>query len=160
MKHFLKEYVYIPITIFIAWFVFQNIIVIGIIPSESMEPTYMSGSYFVGLRLVNKNDIERGTPVIFHHGDALYVKRIVGLPGDVVAFCDGAVLIDGAGLNEPYLHTSVLTDGPPDAFRVPNGCYLMLGDNRSVSYDARYWPDPYTPANDIMGRILFTIKIL
>ena len=160
MKHFLKEYAYIPITIAMAWFVFFHIIIIGIIPTQSMEPTYMSGSFFVGLRLLDKNDIERGTPVIFHHEGALYVKRIVGLPGDVVAFCDGVVLIDGAVLNEPYLYTSVLTDGPPDAFSVPNDCYLMLGDNRSVSYDARYWPDPYTPANAIVGRILFTIKIL
>ena len=40
-------------------------------------------------------------------------------------------------------------------FEVPEGCYLMLGDNRNYSADARYWPDPYVPEKKILAKVLF-----
>lgn len=120
----------------------------------------MSGSVFVGLRMIDRDSIARGTPVLFKHGDATFVKRVIGLPGDTVSFEDGAVYIDGEVLDEStYLDVSVTTESDTEAFDVPAGFYLMLGDNRAVSYDARYWPYPYTPSEDIVGRLLFAIPI-
>ena len=40
-------------------------------------------------------------------------------------------------------------------FEVPDGCYLMLGDNRNHSSDARFWADPYVPEEDILAKVLF-----
>jgi len=40
-------------------------------------------------------------------------------------------------------------------FTVPAGCYLMLGDNRNNSADARYWSDPYVPEDKILAKVLF-----
>ena len=155
----IQEYIYIPITITIAAFVFLKVIVIGIIPTASMEPTYMAGSFFIGLRLIDRDAMERGTPVLFHHGDSLYIKRIIGLPGDTVNFQNGSVYIDGSPIDEAYLNFPVVTDSPTAAFAVPDNCYLMLGDNRPISYDARYWDNPYTQADTIVARILFTTTL-
>ena len=139
MIRLIREYAYIPITILLAWVVFAKVIVIGYIPTESMEPNYMAGSVFVGLRVIDRGNIERGTPVLFRHDDDIYVKRVVGLPGDIVSFASGAVCIDGTALDESeYLDASVKTESDAEAFTVPAGCYLMLGDNRSESYDAKY----------------------
>ena len=120
----------------------------------------MADSVFVGLRVLDRDNIERGTPVLFHFGDVIYVKRAIGLSGDTVSFADGFVYINGTVLDETeYLNVSVRTESDTETFSVPYGCYLMLGDNRAVSYDARYWPDPYTPSEDIVGRILFSVRL-
>lgn len=120
----------------------------------------MAGSVFVGLRVLDRNNIERGTPVLFHFGNVIYVKRTIGLSGDTVSFADGSVYIDGSVLDETeYLNASVRTESDIESFCVPYGYYLMLGDNRAVSYDARYWPEPYTPSEDIVGRILFSVRL-
>ena len=125
-----------------------------------MNPNYMAGSVFIGLRMIDRENIERGTPVLFRCGDEIYVKRIIGLSGETVSFTCGVVYIDGAILDESaYLDASVKTESDKEAFRVPNGYYLLLGDNRPESYDARHWDDPYTPADDIIGQILYAIKI-
>ena len=160
MKKLIREYAYIPITLIAAWLLFAKVVVIGYIPTASMEPNYMTGSVFVGLRLLDRDNIERGTPVLFHFGNVIYVKRAIGLSGDTVSFADGFVYINGTALDETeYLNASVRTESDTETFSVPYGCYLMLGDNRSVSYDARYWPDPYTPSEDIVGRILFSVRV-
>ena len=160
MIRLIREYAYVLITIFLAWIVFTKVIVIGYIPTASMEPAYMSGSVFIGLRMIDRDSIERGTPVLFKHDDDIFVKRVIGLPGETVSFQSGYVCIDGEVLDEStYLDVSVTTGSDTEAFTVPAGCYLMLGDNRGVSYDARYWPDPYTPAENLVGRILFSIHI-
>lgn len=100
MKSFFREYAYIPITLITAWLLFAKVVVIGYIPTASMEPNYMAGSVFVGLRVLDRNNIERGTPVLFHFGNVIYVKRTIGLSGDTVSFADGSVYIDGSVLDE------------------------------------------------------------
>ena len=42
-----------------------------------------------------------------------------------------------------------------DRFEVPEGCYLMMGDNRNYSRDARAWDDPYVPKKKIIAKVLF-----
>lgn len=78
------------------------------------------------------------------------VKRIVGLPGEVVAIRAGQVSIDGRALAEPYASPSVFSD----TYRVPPGHYFLLGDNRDASSDSRTWRNPYVPREALLGRIL------
>ena len=157
---FIREYIYIPITILVAAIIFGKIIVIGVVPSASMEPNYMTGSAFVGLRLVDRDDMERGTPVLFHFGDEVFLKRVIGLPGETVSFSDGDVYINGEFLDESeYLADTVYTDSPTESFTVPDGCYFFLGDNRENSYDARYWENSYISSDAVIGRMLVAVKV-
>jgi signal peptidase I len=72
---------------------------------------------------------------------SVYVKRVVAGPGDLIALVDGHVVLNGVRQDEPYIARC----GPgtscnfPTPVRVPAGDYYMLGDNRGVSDDSRYW---------------------
>lgn len=128
------------------------------IPSESMVPTLQVGDRI----LVNKlsyrlHDPNRGDIIVFRAPPSAQtpdiqdlVKRTIGLPGETVtASPEGAVLIDGQEIKEPYLPKGVVTrfNGVPpgcgqpasggDGCLVPNGRAFMMGDNREASKDSR-----------------------
>lgn len=66
------------------------------------------------------------------------IKRVIGLPGDVVSFKDGKVFVNGTQLDEPYLAAGMRTDANgADSITVPSGQVLVLGDNRTNSFDGR-----------------------
>ena len=79
-----------------------------------------------------------------------YVKRIIGIPGDVIDIVDDKVYLNGSDtpLEEPYLAETF-------HFEVPEGCYFMMGDNRNWSLDARYWKNPYISKDKIIAQVLF-----
>ncbi len=72
-----------------------------------------------------------------------FIKRVIGLPGETVTIRDGKVYINDSTepLRDDFCrkHRSAIS-GP---YEVPEGCYFMLGDNRNVSKDSRYWLNPY-----------------
>ena len=130
-----------------ALFLTQFIIINAVIPSGSMEDTIMTHDRLIGARFSYWfSEPERGDIVIFHYPvdeKKIYIKRVIGLPGETVRIEDGEIYIDDAEepLPEGYLKEKweVLNTG--FEFQVPEGCYLMLGDNRNWSEDARYWAD-------------------
>ena len=79
------------------------------IPSESMAPTLEKGDRVIVNKLGDVTNPSRGDIVVFSRPPALasgeehLIKRVIGLPGERVAFVDGAVYIDEAPLDEPYL---------------------------------------------------------
>ena len=92
-----------------------------------------------------------------------FVKRIIGLPGDVWAERNGFVYIDGKQLNEPYVHadrrdhqTLTLFNIPPQGTmkRIPKSMYLMMGDNRASSCDSRVWG--LVPRKNLIGEVFAT----
>ncbi len=131
------------------------------VPTGSMENTIMPEDRLIGYRLAYLRDgPERGDIVIFHYPDdeeELYVKRVIGLPGETIDIVDGEVFIDGGEepLAEPYLKEewTVAFDG--FHFEVPDGAYLMMGDNRNNSWDARFWANTYVYADKILGKAEF-----
>ena len=160
--HLLKDYFYLyggpMIAIILGLVIFQ----FGIVPTGSMEPNYHAGSFYVAFRLIDTDDIARGTPVVFKREDGImYFKRVIGLPGDTISFEDGNVYINGEELDESaYLGPDVPTSaGYCDEYVIPDGCYFMLGDNRQYSLDARYWDNPFISSDAISGRVLFTVKL-
>ena len=137
----------------------KNFVIINAdVPTGSMENTIMPGDRLIGNRLAYlQNSPERGDIVIFRYPDnedELYVKRVIGLPGESVSIVDGKIYIDGAAepLPEEYLKETWVIATGPYSFEVPQGCYLVLGDNRNDSWDARYWANTYVRQDKILGK--------
>lgn len=147
----------------IALFVNSCLIVNSRIPSDSMENTIMAGDRIMGSRLsygFGKGP-KRGDIVVFYHkaepgkDRTRLVKRVIGLPGETVDIEGDRIYIDGAKepLSEPYLPEEM--HSKDCHFEIPEECYLMLGDNRNHSADARGWSDPYVPKKEILGKVVF-----
>ena len=138
------------VSLFVNFFIIVN----ATVPSSSMEKTIMTNDRVIGLRLAyNNNDPVRGDIVIFKFPDdedILYIKRIIGMPGETVEIHDSTVYIDGEPLAEPYL--SVVTEGTYGPYVVPEGHYFMLGDNRNNSADSRYWKNTFLSRDKIVGK--------
>lgn len=134
------------------------IIVNAVVPTSSMETTIMAGDRVIGFRLSYAfSEPERGDVVIFKYPDnedILYIKRIIGMPGDTVEVADGRVYINGRTLNEPYLN--VVTEGSYGPYKVPEGSYFMMGDNRNNSADSRFWKNTFLSRDKIEGKAVFS----
>ena len=138
------------------------------IPSASMEPTLEKGDRV----LVNKlsydlHDVNRGDVVVFElppdevgpDGIKDLIKRVVGLPGDIIETRDGVVYVNDRRLEEPYLADGTVTGDPtsgnnPGIVRqtIPDGMVFVMGDNRSNSHDSRYSDRGPIPIDSIVGR--------
>lgn len=137
----------------------EFIIINAYIPSSSMENSIMPGDRLIGNRLAYiSEEPERGDIVIFLYPDdesQLFVKRIIGLPGESVVIEDARIYIEGALLEETYLKEEWLVGNDSYTFEIPEGSYLVLGDNRNNSKDARYWENTYVEADKILGEAVF-----
>lgn len=158
-KNMIEWMVYV--IVFAAVFIiFHFFIMLGRIPSESMEPTLMVHDWTIGSRNAYRDGLpERGDIIIFYsqEEDEVMVKRVIGLPGETVSFVGGHVYIDGEPLDESgYLDASVETVCE-ETFVVPQDSVFVLGDNREVSFDSRYWEDPYVDMDDIRCKVSYVI---
>lgn len=162
-----KNYGYLLITAVVVIILFRVLLALAYVPSGSMEPTLPTRSMFIGLRLpyvVGDPVPERGDIVMFYNEEMqeIMVKRVIGLPGDTITFSDGAVVVNGETLSEPYLPEGVETYPAQEgaSFTVPEGCVFLLGDNRESSLDSRWWGNPYISLSDIQARALVSISLL
>jgi signal peptidase I len=126
-------------------------------PTASMENTIMVGDKVVTFRMAYLfSKPKRGDIVVFEYPDDPsedFLKRIIGLPGETIEGKEGIVYINGEPLEEDYLPEGMEDDFGP--FEVPEGRYFMMGDNRNISLDARYWNNKYVAKNKIHGKALF-----
>lgn len=137
-----------------------------VIRGDSMLPNFHTGERIFTEKISYRfHDPQRGDVVVFRYPLAPindYIKRIIGLPGEELEIKDGKITVfnsqhpQGFLLNEPYLAAGTVTQGKaaiPDGvkFKVPEGQYLVMGDNRSESSDSREW-GPVPKAN-LVGRV-------
>ena len=126
------------------------------IPSESMEQTIMTGDRVFGNRLAYVfGDPERYDIIIFKYPDnekELFIKRIIGMPGETVEIKDGKVYINGSKepLKDSFTPETPVGDYGP--YTVPENSYFVLGDNRNYSKDSRFWNNPYVAEDKILGK--------
>ena len=128
----------------LRYFVIQPFFVLG----ASMEPTFDNNDYLIIDELSYElGDPKRGDVVVFKYPydtSQYYIKRIIGLPGEIVEFKDGRVMIknkdnpDGFFVDEPYLENAKETFGGGPVTLGYNE-YFVLGDNRVASSDSRRW---------------------
>ena len=154
------------------------------IPSSSMEPTLHCAAPAPGCEARTSDRVlacrfcyhlhppHRGDIVVFNTpslaktecgSQGTFVKRLIGLPGEVWEERDGYVYINGRKLNEPYIkpdrrdnRTLGLSDLPPrnSYTRIPKNMYLMMGDNRKSSCDSRVWG--LVPKKNLIGEVFAT----
>jgi signal peptidase I len=121
---------------------------------NSMETTLSDGNYILVDKLAYpQNDPQRGDIVIFRFPldeEQELLKRVIGLPGDVVSINDGQVSINGASINEPYVSEKATYTGE---WTVPKGEYFVLGDNRPNSSDSHAWG--FVPRKNIIGKAVW-----
>jgi signal peptidase I len=126
----MKSYVLylIPAFVIIVILVlFRTVLLLGYVPSESMEPTLERDSYIIGTRLYR--DIDIGDIIIFEREGTMMVKRVAACAGDMV-------MVNGQ--SQP----------------VPSDCYYVLGDNSDNSYDSRFWEDPFVREEDVHAKLI------
>lgn len=103
------------------------------------------------------HNIKRGQIVILDSGDKnhdIYIKRIVGLPKDILEIKSGDVYLNGKKLKESYLKPGTYTDNDMKIV-VPDDSVFVLGDNREVSEDSRFIGP--IPIKNLKGHAIFRI---
>lgn len=162
-RRFLKEWGDVILILAAVFLVFRFVLQVAWVPSGSMETTIPTKCALIGWRLpytVSDPVPERGDIVTFWSDELgkVLVKRTIGLPGDEVSFSDGYVYINGEKLEEEYLPARGITEDS-ETYVVPEGCVFFLGDNRTGSFDARLWSDPYVTVDEIQARPFIAISV-
>jgi len=115
-----------------------------IVKESSMQPTLYANNYiFLAKQAYLFSEPKRGDIVVFHTDlttsdghEKLLIKRIVGLPGDIITIAEGRVYINDVMIDEPYI-MGESTIGYIENLSVPEGDVFVMGDNRGVSIDSR-----------------------
>ncbi|OGI22050.1 MAG: signal peptidase I [Candidatus Melainabacteria bacterium RIFOXYA12_FULL_32_12] len=150
------------------------------IPTASMKPTLIEGDRLIIEKVSTRfSKPQRGDIIVFYppfekldqspwskftrlvgyfNSDTAYIKRIIGVPGDMINIKDGeGVYINGKPLNESYKREFSRIGCSPgmycESVKVPKGNYFMMGDNRSNSQDSRFWG--FLPEDRIIGKAYF-----
>ena len=158
----------IVFAIIFAFLITTFIIVNAKVPSASMENTVMTGDRLIANRLSYKfgGEPQRYDIVVFKYPDdesKLFIKRIIGLPGETIDIRGGLVYIDGSDepLRTDFQHEDMImpVDGSGNEielhYTVPEGHYFMMGDNRNHSLDSRAWENKFVAEDKILGKAVF-----
>ena len=116
------------------------------VAGESMAPTYRPSDLLIAVPAGRAGgSAQRGDVVVFRHGGMRLVKRVVGLPGDLVELEAGRLVVNGESVEGRARVPGAYTQ----LWRVPGASSFMAGDNAAVSDDSRVWDEPFVPIDDI-----------
>lgn len=153
-SHFLLETLQTIVLAVVLYFLIDSVVARVRVENISMLPTLQPGEFVVVNKLAYRlGQPQRGDIVVFHmpiNPEEDYIKRLIGLPGDVVKAEGGKVYVNGTLIQEPYLIENVDYTGE---WTVPEKAYFVLGDNRVQSYDSHSWG--FVPAENMVGKALF-----
>jgi len=134
---------------FVLYFAIDAVVARVRVENISMQPTLKPGEFVLVHKLAYRfGEIQRGDIVVFHYSPQEdYIKRVIGLPGDMVEIADGLVKVNGYPLKEPYINAPPMYNG---TWEVPEGKVFVLGDNRNQSSDSHTWG--FVPIENIVGK--------
>lgn len=121
--------------------ILRFVLLVGYVPTPSMEPTLRQNSIIVGTRLYG--ELKTGDIIVFQKDGVLVVKRIAGSPGE---------RIDLTKIS--YMESVPIPIYEQEVITVPENAYFLLGDNSQNSWDSRYWDDPFVPAEAIVAKVI------
>ena len=156
MRELLNTAIYLLCVLGAVWLVITFVGQRTEVEGASMENTLHNGDNLIVDKLSYRfHDPERFDIIVFpfqFQDNTYYIKRIIGLPGETVTIRDGKVYINDSteSLRDDFCPETPVGDFGP--YEVPEGCYFMLGDNRNVSKDSRYWLNPYVEKDKIIGK--------
>ena len=167
IKNFLLELTETFLTsLVVILLIYVLIASVEVVYGASMEPNFYSGERILVDKVTKRlKGFNRGEVVVFFPpGDNSkhYIKRVIGIPGDIIKIVDCKVLVSRDGekfeLDETYLSEDVCTAGSSvvkegRSLRIDDGEYLLLGDNRNASLDSRVLG--LVEEKKIIGRVIF-----
>jgi signal peptidase I len=171
----------IVVAVILALFIRTFVVQAFKIPTGSMEENLLIGDHLlvnkfvfgptastVEQRVLPIDEIERGDVIVFKYPvepERDFIKRVIGLPGEMVEVRERKVYIDGKPIEEPYAHyllpasssdyhevTSFDVRERYGPVTVPPNQYFVMGDNRDNSQDSRYWG--FLPRENVKGKAL------
>jgi signal peptidase I len=179
-KSTLREYFEsICVAVILALFIRTFVVQAFKIPTGSMEENLLIGDHLLvnkmlyapaatplEEKLIPTRDVRRHDVVVFKYPmepERDFIKRVIALPGESIRITEKRVYINGAALDEPFVHYEATGNSDIGAFFdsrrddmpemvVPEGHYFVMGDNRDNSSDSRFWGA--LPRNLIKGRAL------
>lgn len=126
------------------------------VTTESMVPALNVNDKLLVTRVHDLDALQFGDIVVFYSKEfkQYMVKRLIGLPDDSIKMNKGILHVNGEYKIESYIQ--YLDDYTGD-FKIPEGKYFFLGDNRNISLDSRLWNETYINGQDIIGIVRFRI---
>ena len=126
------------------------------VTGASMNPTLRNDEVLLCNKLA---DIKQGDIIAFYYNNKVLIKRVIGLPGDVIDIAeDGTVYRNGEALEETYVSELALGEKDVETpITVPESRYFVCGDHRAVSIDSRSATVGCIAEENVIGKVFFRI---
>lgn len=143
---------------FVVAYVFNNFVIVNAeVPTSSMVSTINVDDKLVGFRLSYMFGSPKYGDIIMFNApdkdDTIYIKRVIGVPGDVIRISNNQLYINGELREEPYVKNGWKLNTGDTEYTVPKNEYFVMGDNRDKSSDSREWGT--IKKKDIIAKAIF-----
>ncbi len=168
VTEFIRDFIWYIVAIVILIFVFTFVIAIQNVSGNSMDPTVKEGQLVIVSKISYRiSSVKRNDIVALKNNGKSYIKRVIGLPGEKIEYMNGLLLVNDTPFKENYLNENVVTtnflfsdicdiEKCPDGV-IPEGKYLVMGDNRPESLDSRTPSFGLVDKSDIKGKVIFRL---
>ena len=156
LREWLEFFLYLLSALIIAGLLRMYVYEFVQVKGDSMNPTLLNGE-FVFVEKINAHEPKRGEILIvkYPEDENYYIKRLVGMPGDIVSVENGRLMINGIAQEEAYIAEEI--DYDLSERLVPENMYFVLGDNRNNSQDSHSGSIGMIPAERIIGHAVFVV---